>query len=39
MQNILDNVNGAGTSFISAMVAEAVAKGYAGYNLDFEVQA
>jgi hypothetical protein len=39
IQNILNDTNGAQTSFITSMVAEAVANGYAGYNLDWEVGA
>jgi hypothetical protein len=35
--NILDDVSGAQGKFITAMVGEARAKGYAGYNLDWEV--
>ncbi|HET6345432.1 MAG TPA: glycosyl hydrolase family 18 protein [Myxococcota bacterium] len=37
VQNILNNTNGAGTNFINAMVAEAIANGYDGYNIDWEV--
>lgn len=37
VQNILNNTNGAQTSFISSMVQEAQTNGYAGYNLDWEV--
>jgi spore germination protein YaaH len=37
VQNILNNTNGARTAFISAMTAEAVSNGYAGYNLDWEM--
>jgi hypothetical protein len=37
VQNILNDTNGAQGSFITAMVQEAVANGYAGYNLDWEV--
>jgi hypothetical protein len=37
VQNILDDTNGAGTSFISAMTTEAVNNGYSGYNLDWEM--
>jgi len=39
IQNILDNASGEGDAFIAAMTAEAVANGYAGYNLDWEVAA
>ena len=37
VQNLLNNTNGAATSFIAAMVSEAVSNGYAGYNIDWEV--
>ena len=37
VENILNNTNGAATSFIAAMVQEAVTNGYAGYNLDWEM--
>jgi hypothetical protein len=37
VQNLLNNTNGAATSFITAMVQEAVTNGYAGYNIDWEV--
>ncbi len=37
VKNILDNTNGAATSFISAMTTEAVTNGYSGYNLDWEM--
>jgi hypothetical protein len=37
ISNLVDDVAGAQASFITAMVAEAQAKGYAGYNLDWEV--
>jgi len=37
VQAILDNTNGVGDSFIAAMVQEATDKGYAGYNLDWEL--
>ncbi len=37
VQNILNDTNGAQESFISSMVQEAVSKGYAGYNLDWEM--
>ena len=36
IQNILDNLNGAGDAFVAAMAAEAVANGYGGYNIDWE---
>jgi spore germination protein YaaH len=37
VQNLLNNTSGAATAFISAMTAEAVSNGYAGYNLDWEM--
>ncbi len=37
IKSILDNTGGAGDAFVAAMTAEAVANGYAGYNLDWEV--
>ena len=37
VQAILDNANGVGDSFITAMVQEAADNGYAGYNLDWEL--
>jgi hypothetical protein len=37
VQNILNDASGAQGSFIGSMVQEAVANGYAGYNLDWEV--
>jgi hypothetical protein len=36
IQNLLNNTNGAADAFISAMTAEAVSNGYAGYNIDWE---
>ncbi len=37
VQNILNDANGEAESFITAMTAEAVTQGYAGYNLDWEM--
>ncbi len=36
IENILNDVNGAQGSFITAMMNEATSKGYDGYNIDFE---
>lgn len=39
IKTILDNTGGAGDAFVSSMTAEAVANGYDGYNIDWEVAA